>query len=123
MKDGGEGAVTVSDACCQTQITIPMSFDLGALLRDHGLSEFVEGADGVKDDLMVSSLRRKLFEQDNNNTMHSPPISSRKTNVCITSSPRRNAAGACCSSADSSLRSLMDAQAVSPVQAGDKLSR
>ncbi|CAB3978747.1 Hypothetical predicted protein, partial [Paramuricea clavata] len=51
-----------TDACCQTSLTFPPSFDLSKIV-DSGYYSYVEEEDNSRD-LNVSSLRRKLFSPD-----------------------------------------------------------
>ena len=55
------GVKGMVDACCQTTLSIPFSFDLETLLGN----EFLSYQDDTAEDreLIVSSLRRKLFQQ------------------------------------------------------------
>lgn len=71
------------DACCQTKITIPLGFDLETLIEKHLPLYNDISAEGK--DLMVSTLRRKLFGQER--TDISPGLDF--SNNCITSSPRK----------------------------------
>ena len=58
----GQGFFT--DACCQTSLTFPPSFDLSKIV-DSGFYSYVEEeGNSVTRDLNVSSLRRKLFSPD-----------------------------------------------------------
>jgi len=98
---------TMSDACCQTRITVPMNFDLDGLLEKQ-FSAYIDVPDEGKE-LMISTLRRKLFEHDN--CCPSPAFSHRGS--CITSSPYKTGG----SSANSSITNNVDRKLVSPLQA------
>ena len=107
-KDIVHKETTMSDACCQTKISIPMNFDLEAIL-DKQFCSYAEVC-GEGKELMVSTLRRKLFDQETNDYNNSQILSQR--NSCVTSSPRKPVI----SSADSSARSGLDSPPVSPVR-------
>lgn len=53
----------LADACCQTMLTFPMNLDLESLLGKQFFN-YIEDDKEAKE-LMISSLRRKLFGQDN----------------------------------------------------------
>ena len=80
------GVTMLSDACCQTMLTFPVNFDLEEYIGKQFYT-YIENAGEAKE-LMISSLRRKLFGHDgtpvgsHSRTMISPSYT--------TSSPARD---------------------------------
>ena len=87
----------LSDACCQTMLTFPVNFDLEEYIGKQFYT-YIENAGEAKE-LMISSLRRKLFGHDgtpvgsHSRTMISPSYttsSPARDRLTVTSYERQN---------------------------------